>query len=328
MSTVDAVFSKGIVCLGLCLSAMAVAPVPSHAAEAQQVQKNGQTHTVTAGEESSESSGQTGSDTVGSSQKKSASEIAHDLANPNSVLGNLQFNLDYVTYKGDIPGANDQDAWTLSFQPVLPYPLAPGVNFFLRPLIPMVIKQDVPNTNSPDPAAFDTKRFELGDIGFDAAIGKNFKSGLVLVGGITGKIPTATSEPLGGHQWLLGPELLVGQVTKKGFVGVLVSHLWDVEGRDYDTSITAGQYFYTIGLKDGWQIQSAPTYSYNHNAAKGSRWTLPLGFGVKKTLVVGGRPFKVGVEYWHYAKQAEEFGPDWQLRFSFTPVVALPWGKK
>jgi hypothetical protein len=32
----------------------------------------------------------------------------------------------------------------MSFQPVLPYPVGEGVNFFLRPNIPVIFKQDVP----------------------------------------------------------------------------------------------------------------------------------------------------------------------------------------
>jgi hypothetical protein len=69
-------------------------------------------------------------------QGKSAEEVAHELANPNTALGFMAFQLDYLTYDGDLPGADDQDAWKFSFQPSLPYPLGDGVNFFLRPLFP------------------------------------------------------------------------------------------------------------------------------------------------------------------------------------------------
>ncbi len=30
---------------------------------------------------------------------------------------------------------------------------------------------------------------------------------------------------------------------------------------------------------------------------------------------------------WHYVESPDDFGPDWQLRFGFTPVIKLPWGK-
>ncbi|NJN05132.1 MAG: hypothetical protein HC814_00240 [Rhodobacteraceae bacterium] len=35
--------------------------------------------------------------------QKSAAEIAAELANPNSALGSMNFNFDYVTYAGDLP---------------------------------------------------------------------------------------------------------------------------------------------------------------------------------------------------------------------------------
>ena len=101
---------------------------------------------------------------------------------------------------------------------------------------------------------------DLGDIGFDAAIGKSFPSGMQLIGGMVGTVPPATDDDLGLDQWLLGPEAFVGWKFQRGFLGALVSHQWDVACEDdYDTSITAGQYFYTVNLKDAWQIQAQPT---------------------------------------------------------------------
>ena len=258
-------------------------------------------------------------------QAPTADEIARELANPNTVLGSLNFNLDYNTYKGDLPGASDQSALRLTFQPVLPYPISKDVNFFLRPAIPLIIRQDVPVGGR-----FDDKGVELGDISFDAALGKSLPGGYVVVGGIVGTLPTATDDALGLDQWLLGPEVALGRIFKWGVLGMLVSHQWDVAGEDsFSTSITGGQYFYTYNLSNGWQISSSPTFSYNHKAASGQEaWTLPVGFGVSKTTILGGRPWKFSVQYWQYVKQADVFGQDWAVRFTVTPVVPLPWGKK
>ena len=91
----------------------------------------------------------------------------------------------------------------------------------------------------------------LGDISFDAAIGKSYPSGLVLVGGIVGTLPTATDDALGLDQWLLGPEVAIAKVAKVGVVGLLVSQQWDVAGEDsFSTNITGGQYFYTVNLSE------------------------------------------------------------------------------
>jgi hypothetical protein len=259
------------------------------------------------------------------SQAQTVDEIARELANPNTVLGSLNFNLDYNTYKGDLPGASEQSALRLTFQPVLPYPVSKDVNFYLRPAVPIIISQDVPVSGG-----FDDKGVELGDISFDAAFGKSLPGGYVVVGGIVGTLPTATDDALGLDQWLLGPEAALAKVFEWGVLGMLVSHQWDVAGEDsFSTSITGGQYFYTYNLSNGWQISSSPTFSYNHKAASGQEaWTVPVGFGVSKTTIMGGRPWKFGLQYWQYVKQADAFGPDWQVRFTVTPVVPLPWGKK
>lgn len=55
-------------------------------------------------------------------------------------LGTLNFNLGYISYAGDLTGAENQNAMRMTFQPVLPYPVGNGVNFFLRPAIPVIFK--------------------------------------------------------------------------------------------------------------------------------------------------------------------------------------------
>ncbi|WP_448211765.1 hypothetical protein [Colwellia sp. MEBiC06753] len=254
-------------------------------------------------------------------EQKSAEEIAAELANPNTVLGTMNFNIDYTAFDGDLPGAGDQSGTRITFQPSLPYPLGDGVNLFARPAIPIIIKQDVPTQNG-----WDDPGFNLGDIGFDVGIGKTLPGGIIAIGGVVGTLPTATDDKLGKDQWALGPEALLAVVRKWGALGLLVTHQWDVAGEDdFDTNVTAGQYFYVFNLSDGWQIRSGPTYAYDHEAPAGQRWTVPIGFGVNKTTIINGTPWKFGIEYWHYVEQADAFGPDFQIRFSFAPVVPLPW---
>ena len=254
-------------------------------------------------------------------QSKSAEEIARELANPNTSLGFLAFQLDYLKYDGDLPDADEQDAWRFNFQPSFPYPIFGGMNFFLRPLIPVILDQPVF-----EDGGFKSKGVELGNIGFDAAIGKSFPSGLQLIGGIAGTLPTATDNALSTKQLLLGPEFFVGWKFHWGFLGALVNHQWDVTGwSDSKTSITGGQYFYTINLKNAWQIQAQPTWSYNHEAASGNKWSFPLGIGVSKTIIAGKTPWKFSLQYWNYIESPDAFGPEQQVRFQVAPVVPLPW---
>jgi len=268
----------------------------------------------------------------------SNAEIARELSNPNTTLGSLNFPIDYVSYKGDAPGASSQDSWRIAFQPVLPYPLNETTNLYVRPNIPVLIDQPVPIVAGADvsssggqfttqDSSFNKSDMELGDISFDIAIGKSFPSKTVLAAGVVGTLDTATDDAVGLGQTLLGPEIAAAQIFDWGVLGVLVTHQWDVAGDDdFDTSITAGQYFYSVNLTDGWQIKAQPAYSYNHEARNGEeKWTLPLGTGIAKTLRIGKTPWQFSLQYWHFVKQADSIGPDFQIRFQFGPVVPLPW---
>jgi len=262
-------------------------------------------------------------DGEGGLARPSAQDIAAELSNPNSTLGTMNFQFDQIAYDGDLPDADDQNATRITFQPALPYPLSDTTNLFVRPAIPMIVQQDVPDGSGD----YDTKHGELGDISFDAAIGKSLPNGLVLLGGIVGTLPTATDDDLGLDQWLLGPEFAVALLRPWGVAGVLLTHQWDVAGEDdYDTSITGGQYFYAVNMGGGWQINGSPTFSYNHEARNSdNKLSLPLAVGVSRTVLFNGRPWKFGLQYWHYVESPDDFGPDYQIRFSVSPVVALPW---
>jgi len=254
-----------------------------------------------------------------------AEEIAAELANPNTALGTLNTNFDYITYDGDLPGASDESAFKITLQPSLPYPLGGGTNFFIRPAIPIIIDQPVPG---PD-GSFESMGVELGDIGFDASLGFSIKKEAgsnIIIAGVAGSLPTATDDALGLDQWLLGPELGFFMVRKWGVMGIIVSHQWDIAGEDsFDTSVTGGQYIYNFNLKGGWQIFSGPTWSYNHKADSDNAWTLPAGIGLAKTAILKGRAWKFSFQYWNYVKSPEAFGMEHQFRFVVGPVVSLPW---
>ncbi len=250
-----------------------------------------------------------------------ANAVAKKLADPNAVLGSFAFPIDYINYNGSLPDASSQNAFKLSFQPSLPYPLGPGTNLFLRPLIPIIVSQPVFNGSG-----FNNVGVELGDIGFDLAIGHTWPSKWLTLVGIAGSAPSATLATLSARQWTLGPELVVGKTTKWGFFGLLAAQSWGLSGApDKDLSITGGQYFYTINLKNAWQIQAQPLYSYNHNGSSGNKLTLPLGTGVAKTIIAGKMPLKFSLQYWYYIESPDNFGPEHQIRFSIIPVIPLPW---
>jgi hypothetical protein len=274
-------------------------------------------------------------------EKASASDIAKELSNPNTVRGTLNFNFDYMHYNGTLPGAGSQNSFSMSFQPSLPVPLNKTTNLFIRPNIPVYFAQPVYGPNG-----FENAGANLGNISADIAVGKTFPSKTVGILGAFGSFRTATDDALKSPYTLLGPELMVAQIFKWGVLGIMVNHSWNVNKIDAtnsdsfttagdhiwiaseggeSASITAGQYFYTVNLKNAWQIMASPTWSYNHKASKGNKLTIPLATGVNKVSHIGKLPFKMALQYWYLVASPEAFGPQHQIRLTLSPVVPLPW---
>jgi hypothetical protein len=273
-------------------------------------------------------------------EEASAEELAKELSNPNTVLGTLNFNFDYMHYQGELPGAESQNSFAMSFQPSLPIPLSKSTNLFVRPNIPVYFTQPVPG-----PAGFESKGVDLGNISADVAVGKTFPSKTIGVVGAFASFRTATDDALKSPYTLVGPEIAVAQIFKWGVAGLMVNHSWSVNKMDAPTdsfsilgdhiwiasqgatkaSITAGQYFYVVNLKNAWQITGQPTFSYNHKGTKGNKLTLPIGTGVNKVTHFGKLPIKMSMQYWYYVASPDQFGPQHQIRFTISPVVPLPW---
>jgi hypothetical protein len=262
--------------------------------------------------------------TATAEEQKSADDIARELSNPTNAMAGMGINIDFQSFDGDLPGAGDQNGFTLLFQPSLPFPQGNGYNLLVRPAIPVVFQAPVPDGMG----GFRNEGVALGNIGFDVAYGTTYKSGVLFLFGVVGELPTNTNDAVGADQWRLGPEVAIGLVKKWGVIGLLATHKVDVAGDDDpDTSITGGQYFYAFTLPKGWQIAAGPSWSYDNNADSGNKLTLPLGIGFSKTTVTAkGTPLKFGMQYWKYVESPDTFGPDWQIRFNFTPVLKVPWG--
>ena len=256
--------------------------------------------------------------------KKSADDIAKELSNPAGSLASLNLNLQYQTFKGDIAGADEQDSWSILFQPVLPFPIGDsGRRFIFRPLVPVLFNQPIFDASENQFSEADPA---LGDITFDLAYAgtemKENHKGLLWGVGIAGTLPTATESDIAGKQWRAGPEFFGGIIRTWGLIGALVSNQWDFSGWGSESyNVMTAQYFYAFGLGNGWQISSSPVLSYDWNADSDNALTLPLGFGVSKTTKIGPTPWKFSAQIQYFIKQPDNFGPDCLLKLTFTPVV-------
>lgn len=253
---------------------------------------------------------------------QSADEVARELANPNNSLASLTFKNQYRWYTGDLPHADDQDNFTILFQPVFPFKLAPTASgakatLFVRPAFPLVFDQPVPEVRN---GRLDFEGVTaLGDIGFDIGYGVTEKNGLLWAFGMVGTLPSATDSKIAGKQLRLGPEALFAKFEKWGLYGIFPSHQWNVTGwSDADYSVSQVQLFLTFLPGGGWNVGSTPIINYDWNTHD---WTVPLNLTFGKTIMFGKMPVKFAAEVNYYVAHPDAFGPRWMVGLNITPVV-------
>jgi hypothetical protein len=264
-------------------------------------------------------------------EELSADETAKKLANPAGSLANLANNISFRTYKGDLPGSEDQSAWSYTFQPVLPFPVGEkGHNITFRPAFNITFNQPVYNATD---GTFKDIGTNLNDLTFDLVFaGNNMKGdgkGYLWGMGLAGTLPIATDSLSGGNQWRFGPELFGGLLRSWGVVGALVNNQFNVGGSsDQPFSTTTAQYFYGITLGGGWQILSAPVIIIDWQAESGESLSIPLGTGIARTVKLGKTPWRFQLEIWYYVVQPDSFGSNWFMSFDFRPVIRNPFVRK
>ncbi|MGR8918286.1 MAG: hypothetical protein ACU85V_01615, partial [Gammaproteobacteria bacterium] len=230
----------------------------------------------------------------GGAAKPSADELAKALANPNTPLASLTFKLQHRLFEGELPRADAQEGTTLLFQPALPFPLENGDTVFLRPAMPIVMDQPAFERGAD---GFDSVA-GIGDISFDLAYGRTLPNGLVVAGGLVSTLPTATRDELGADRWSLGPELLLARISKKYVVGALATYQADIAGSgDADVSLSSVNVLTTYLPGGGWNVSSLPVITFDH---ENNQWNVPLNLTVGKTVIAGGRPWKLSVEFNYY----------------------------
>lgn len=73
------------------------------------------------------------------------------------------------------------------------------------------------------------------------------------------------------------------------------------------------------------QISAAPIATYNWEAESGDRWSVPVGVGLYKTVMMGGMPWKLGIEVQKYVVKPDAFNTDWYGFITIGPVVKNPF---
>ena len=276
-------------------------------------------------------------------------KIAEALANPLSYLWLLFMQNDVISYDGDILDTLGEDAQTqntMLLMPVLSLQLTEKWKTIFRPVIPINSFKVPANVNisteNPGEVGVDLERETgLGDIVLWTAFSNKYEPPFVWGFGPTIMLDTASDDLLGSGKNSAGPMFLAIHIKPKWIYGFVAQHWWSFSGEDTievetslgsaevdrpDVSLTDVQPIvrYRKSLKTN--IGLAPNWRYNW---KTDELNLPLGIGFDTLVNIGRLPVKVGVEAYYYVDSSDAFGPDWQIRFLFIPVVPSPsWSRR
>lgn len=268
-------------------------------------------------------------------------QIAEMINNPLGNLWLLFLQNDAVWYDGDALDLIDEDQKvfnTTELQPVFSTQLTQNWRWIFRPVIP-IESFDLPDgftvqTNDigrPIGINVDFERETgLGDIVLLNGFGKNewVKPPNVFGFGTTLMLDTATEDFLGTGKWSAGPAAVALHIDDRWIYGLIGQHWWSFAGDDdrEDVNLTDIQYYLKYRLSSETSIGLAPDIRYNW---ENDAVTFPIGLGIDTIIKLGPVPTKIGIEFDYYVETPDEFGPEWQIRLIFAPIVPAPaWSKK
>lgn len=276
----------------------------------------------------------------------SLERIALELSNPVTALRRLDWDIEYSNFRGGLPNADDQSSLKNVFTPSWPFKLKNGKNLIVSATIPISSDQPTWEVNwwlhyaefrlrqveelFLDQSEFISGHDYLDDVSIDIAYGGENENGFISMFGLSNVLPISEDRSASRQQWLIGPDIALGQVTSWGLYGARAKHLTSISepqvhiygGEPWDTNETTLQLFFAYALGNGWQIESSPVILYDWEALPGNEWLVPIGAGVSKTMKLGRTPIKLGFDIQKYVVTPDRFGPDWRVTVSLTPVLS------
>jgi hypothetical protein len=277
-------------------------------------------------------------------------QIAEAMLNPLSYLWLAFMQNDTTWYDGDLMDQLNEDSKvqnTTLIMPVLSMQLTEKWKTIIRPVIPInsfntVGGVDISTSTTPSVTGVDFDRETgLGDMVLWTAFSNQYTAPLIWGFGSTIMMDTASDDQLGTGKWSAGPMLLGFHLSEKWVLGGIFQHWWSFSGDDDltvntnlgpvtvdrpDVNLTDFQYVLRYRYSPLTNIGCAPNIRYNWET---DELSLPIGIGFDTLIKLGPLPVKIGVEAYHYVKQDDKFGPEWQIRFLFVPVLPSPkWSQK
>jgi len=240
------------------------------------------------------------------------SYLSRELINPVTSLWSLTLQSNNFRLE------NDEWAYNLLFQPVLPVGLTKDINLITRPVLPLYNSVPVPT----GPGEFD-QTTGLGDMILLEMFSLANTGNWIIGAGPTFIFPTASKRFTGQGKWQVGPALGLGYITQRWLLGAFIQQWWSFAGDSDrpDTSQMNLQPFASWFFNGGWNIAYSGNILANWEAPSSDTWTVPLGVGVGKVMRVGKLPVRVQVAVQYMPIRPSDFGPEWNFQIQLTPVI-------
>ena len=282
-------------------------------------------------------------------EAQSQAELAEALANPLSYLWLMFAQNDTKWFEGDLLDDLNEDGKVMNttlIQPVMSVQMTEEWKMIFRPVFQIhsfdtIDGVDVSTETVPEVTGVNFDRETgLGDTVLWTAFSNQYTPPFVYGFGPTIMLPTATEDQLGTGKYSAGPMALAMSITDKWIVGGVAQHWWSFAGDDEfdvdtslgtvsvdrpDVNLTDFQYIVRYRYSAVTNIGAAPNIQYNWET---DELSLPIGIGFDTLIKMGPLPVKIGAEAYYFVEQDDDFGPEWQLRLLFVPVLPSPdWSR-
>jgi hypothetical protein len=246
----------------------------------------------------------------------SDADLAKQLSNPLASLVSVPFQFNWEQGVGYQDGTRT----VLNVQPVVPFEFSDKWNLIGRWIMPFISQP--PLTTGAESS------YGLSDILFSGFFSPRTQSAWTWGVGPALSLPMTSDPTLGSGQWSAGPTIVMLKQAGHWTYGFLANHLWsfhstsDIDRAKVDKTFLQPFLAYNTPHAITFTVQSEATY--DHEAASGQKWTVPVSLQVSKVSRFGPFPFQMSGG-WGYFVDSPDMGPDRKIRIVFS--VLLPRAK-
>jgi hypothetical protein len=231
------------------------------------------------------------------------SDIAKQAQNPIARVISVPFENDF----NPNTGPNKEDSYVLQMKPVVPVSLSKDWNLITRTIIPVIQTPDpTPGVNGPS---------GLGDISLSLFLSPTRVGRIIWGAGPIVSFPTASDNILGSGKLSAGPTVVALRSQGHWLYGTLVYNLFSAAGPSgrSDVNQMLMQPFVNYNLQRKWYLTSSPYLTANWEKRRNDRWTVPVGGGVGKIVLVGKLPLNIYGQLFRNVKSPDDT-TDWSAR--------------